>query len=239
MRKPKNSHRMKQIRTLVIDDERPARAEVIRQLAAFPEILILGEAATADQASAMIELLKPELIFLDINMPGRSGIEMLESLRYLPKVIFLTAYDEFAVKAFELSAIDYLLKPLRKERLQMAIEKVKHSIDMHQERTVFVKDKSGFKFIKWSKVCLVSSEGNYARIHLNGESYQIKRSLNQLDESEDCERFFRANRSELINLDHIQTIKEQDQALSVLLSCGTTVTLSQRQAVKLRTRIKL
>ena len=112
------------MRALVIDDERLARKELISLLSDYPQIEIVGEAVNADDAQEKIAELKPGLLFLDIQMPGRNGFELLESLDVVPKVIFTTAYDEYALKAFEVNALDYLLKPIRKERLEECIQKV-------------------------------------------------------------------------------------------------------------------
>ena len=115
------------MKALVIDDERLARKELISLLSQFPKIEIVGEAVNADDAQEKIEVLKPEILFLDIQMPGKNGFELLESLDVVPKVIFTTAYDEYALKAFEVSALDYLLKPISKERLEETIQKVLES----------------------------------------------------------------------------------------------------------------
>src|SRR6201986_1471092 len=112
------------MRALIIDDERLARKELAKLLEEHPSIEVVGEAMNADEADKMIEELNPDLLFLDIQMPGRTGFQLLESLDSVPLVIFTTAYDEFALKAFEVNALDYLLKPIQPERLSEAISKL-------------------------------------------------------------------------------------------------------------------
>src|SRR5262245_54395528 len=116
---------MKKYNVIIIDDERLAREEVKRALADFPEFEIVGEAKNYDEAKEQIEMLKPELIFLDIQMPGKSGFDLLESLDEVPQVVFTTAFNEYAVKAFDIDALDYLVKPLRQERFAITIERIK------------------------------------------------------------------------------------------------------------------
>lgn len=188
------------MRALIVDDERLARNELKRLLQSFPEITIAGEAVNADDALLKIEELRPDLLFLDIQMPGRNGFELLESLDYLPFIIFTTAFDEYALKAFEVSALDYLLKPVEQKRLADAVRKVlerSQNNAVQQSRSpiekmnqVFVKDGERCWFVKLEKIRLLESEGNYTRLYFDSQKPLILRSLNHLEERLDAKLFF-------------------------------------------------
>jgi len=229
---------MKTIRAIIIDDERGARQELIRMLKGYPKVIILGEAANADEAEKLIILLKPDLIFLDIQMPGRTGFELLETLDHIPEVIFVTAFDSFAVKAFEVSAMDYLMKPVREERFKNAMDKAIGKINGEDEPSVFVKDRDKYQLIKWKDVHLIESVENYARLFFGKEHVLLKTSLNKLEENSDCQRFFRASRSILFNLDYINLVKKDIEGTLVVLKTGEQIRISERQAIKLRNLIK-
>lgn len=229
---------MRKIRSLIIDDERGARQELARMLKSYPQVTVLGEAANADEAEQLIRLLKPDLIFLDIQMPGRTGFDLLETLVHVPQVIFVTAFDSYAVKAFEVSAMDYLMKPVREERFKSAMDKTIEKIGVN-DAAVFVKDRSKYRLIKWKDVHLIESVDNYARLFFRQEHVLLKTSLNKLEENPDCERFFRAGRSILFNLDYISSIKKDEEGMFVELKTGNLIRISERQAVKLRSLIKI
>lgn len=229
---------MRNIRSLIIDDERGARQELARMLKSYPQVTVLGEAANADEAEQLIRLLKPDLIFLDIQMPGRTGFDLLETLVHVPQVIFVTAFDSYAVKAFEVSAMDYLMKPVREERFKSAMDKTIEKIGVN-DAAVFVKDRSKYRLIKWKDVHLIESVDNYARLFFRQEHVLLKTSLNKLEENPDCERFFRAGRSILFNLDYISSIKKDEEGMFVELKTGNLIRISERQAVKLRSLIKI
>ncbi|RLJ72016.1 LytR/AlgR family response regulator transcription factor [Pedobacter alluvionis] len=230
---------MRNIRTLIIDDERGARQELMRMLKSYPQITVLGEATNADEAEQLIGLLKPELIFLDIQMPGRSGFDLLENLVHVPQVIFVTAFDSYAVQAFEVSAMDYLMKPVRDERFKSAIDKAIEKMSVGDATAIFVKDRGKHHLIKWKEVHLIESVENYARLFFGKEQVLLKTSLNKLEEKPDCQRFFRASRSILFNLDYISSIKKDDGGMFVELKTGNLIRISERQAVKLRSLIKI
>lgn len=229
---------MKTIRAIIIDDERGARQELIRMLKGYPKVIVLGEAANADEAEKLIMLLKPDLIFLDIQMPERTGFDLLETLDHIPEVIFVTAFDSFAVKAFEVSAMDYLMKPVREERFKNAMDKAIGKINGEDEPSVFVKDRDKYQLIKWKDVHLIESVENYARLFFGKEHVLLKTSLNKLEENSDCQRFFRASRSILFNLDYINLVKKDIEGTLVVLKTGEQIRISERQAIKLRNLIK-
>jgi two-component system LytT family response regulator len=245
------------MKALLIDDERLARSELRRLLATFPEIEIVGEAANAKQAREQLAALKPDLLFLDVQMPGETGMELLESLEPpAPRVIFTTAYDEFAVKAFELNALDYLLKPVDPARLAAAIEKLRsratgaaheNAADrsvlrdrLAAEDKVFVREGDRCWFVELKSIRLFESEGNYTRVHFDGAQPQLFRSLNAMEERLDPKYFFRANRRQIINLAWIDRIEPWfSGGLLVHLKGGAKVELSRRQAQDFREKMSL
>jgi two-component system LytT family response regulator len=241
------------MKALLIDDERLARNELRRLLAAFPEITIAGEAANAKQAREQLVALRPDLVFLDVQMPGETGMEFLESLEPpVPHVIFTTAYDEFAVKAFELNALDYLLKPVDPARLAGAIEKLHAKLSgaapaksiardrLAAEDKVFVREGDRCWFVEVKSIRLLESEGNYTRVHFENAQPQLFRSLNAMEERLDPKYFFRANRREIINLAWIDKIEPWfSGGLLVHLKGGAKVELSRRQAQEFREKMSL
>ena len=220
---------------IIIDDERLAREEVKRSLADYPEFEVIGEAKNYEEAKKKIEALQPELIFLDIQMPGRSGFDLLESLQELPQVVFTTAFNEYAVKAFDIEALDYLVKPLRKERFAITIERVKKKLGESEdasEKKVFIKDGNKYFFVQLKDVYLIESADNYARLYFNDRKALIKRSLNQLEETLDSNIFFRISRNQVINTRYITQINSLEKGrLQVRLHKGEPLEVSLRQSV--------
>ena len=234
---------------LIIDDERLAREEVRRALENYPEFTIVGEANNVDVAIKLIEKERPDIIFLDIHMPGKSGFDLLEELGTVPEVVFTTAYDQYAVEAFEVNALDYLVKPLREERFAKTIEKVRLELKKQEEQQkaplashqkIFIKDGEKVYFIALAEVSLIESMDNYARLFFGNEKPMIKRSLNQLEERLDPNTFFRANRSQIINSDYIKEVQPYfNNKLRLVLTTGQIVDLSGRQSVKFKKRNSL
>jgi two-component system LytT family response regulator len=240
------------MKALLIDDERLARNELRRLLAAFPAITIAGEAANAKQAREQIAALQPDLLFLDVQMPGETGMELLESLEPpAPQVIFTTAYDEFAVKAFELNALDYLLKPVDPARLAAAIDRLLAKAGgapapaakpsrLAAEDKVFVREGERCWFVEVRQIRLLESEGNYTRVHFADAQPQLFRSLNAMEERLDAKYFFRANRRQIINLAWIDKIEPWfSGGLLVQLKGGAKIELSRRQAQEFREKMSL
>lgn len=234
------------MKALIVDDERLARVELRRLLTPFKEIRIVGEAVNADDALNKISELKPEIIFLDIQMPGKNGFQLLEELDSVPTVIFTTAYDEYALKAFEYNALDYLLKPIEPKRLEDSIKKVlekkakesaiesDHEI-LKENDQVFVKDGERCWFVKLANIKLFESEGNYVRLYFEDHKPLILRTLNYLDERLDNKTFFRASRKHIINLKWIEGIEPWlNGGLLVKLAGGHKIEVSRRQAVKFK-----
>jgi two-component system LytT family response regulator len=226
---------MKKIHVIIIDDERTARDEVKRLLEDYPDFEVIAEAKNADEARDLIELKKPDLLFLDIQMPEKSGFELLELLENVPQVIFITAFDQYAVKAFEVSAIDYLMKPVREERFAKAIEQVRTKNIIPGDERIFVKDRQQYHFISWSKVYLIESMDNYARLYFDDKKVFLKSSLNQLEKKLDETIFFRINRAQLINIKFIDKIcTAANGRIKISLKTGEVLEVSERQSVKFK-----
>ncbi|MCP3163297.1 LytR/AlgR family response regulator transcription factor [Myxococcus qinghaiensis] len=238
------------MRVLIVDDERLARAELRRLLAAFPDVGVVGEATHVDDACRQVEALEPDLLLLDIQMPGGTGFDVLARLDEPPDVIFTTAYDAHAVRAFSVNALDYLLKPIEAERLAEALERVRQrgtqvphapsrTPDASLER-VFVRDGERCWLVQLAQVPLITSEGNYARLHLEGHQPLLLRSLSYLEEKLDPARFFRASRQHLINLDFVESLEPgPGGTLVARLRGGTEVEMSRRQSQRFRERMSL
>ena len=229
---------MKKVSVIIIDDERSARNEIRRLLRDYPDFEVIAEARDADEAKVLIEDRHPDLLFLDIQMPEKSGFDLLESLEKVPQVIFVTAFDQYAVKAFEISALDYLMKPVRTERFAKSMEQVRQKLDAPRGERIFVKDRNQYHFINWSDVFLVESMDNYARLYFYDKSVLIKSSLIQLEQQLNASGFFRANRAQLFNLRFIDKIKAPAGGKTeISLTTGDTIELSERQWVKFKNRM--
>jgi len=228
------------MKALIVDDERLARQELRRLLAQHPEIEIAGEARNGEEALALAAQLSPDLLFLDIQMPQMSGFDVLERLDDVPQVIFTTAYDAYAIKAFEVNALDYLMKPVAPSRLAAALAKVRPRSGPTRLERVFVRDGDRCWIVALPDIFLLESEGNYTRVHFNGQRPLIRKSLNALEEQLDPAVFFRANRKEILNLKWIDKVDlGVAGGLSVTLRGGRAVEMSRRQSGRLREILSL
>jgi two-component system, LytTR family, response regulator len=232
------------MKALIVDDEPPARRELRRMLADFPWIEIVGEAGNVEEAADKVGALSPGLLLLDIHMPGGSGFDLLARLEYLPRVIFTTAHDEHAVRAFEVNALDYLLKPIDPRRLAAALAKVRRVSDAPGPgallEQIFVRDGSRCWFVPLVEVRLLTSEGNYVRLSWGTQKPLLGRALASLEERLDPRRFFRANRRQIINLDFIAGVELGiGGRLHVQLREGPEVEISRRQARLFKIRMNV
>lgn len=239
------------LKVILIDDERLARSELRRMLDEFSDVEIVAEAANASEGIEKIESLNPDLIFLDIQMPGKSGFDMLGQLDKAPYVIFVTAYDEYALKAFDVNALDYLMKPVDPQRLAEALLKVRQKTEeemlsynnrgiLSENDQVFVKDGERCWFVRLSEVRLFESVGNYAKVFFGTNKPLILKSLNALEERLDEKVFFRANRKHIINLRMIEKIEPYfNGGLLLDLAGGEKIEVSRRQAVKFKEMMSL
>jgi two-component system, LytTR family, response regulator len=240
-------------KAIIIDDERLARNELKKMLLDFPQIEVIDEAANADEGIEKIDALNPDLIFLDIQMPGKTGFDMLQELDKAPHVIFTTAYDEYALKAFEVNALDYVMKPIEPKRLADALQKLILAEEkelaaqqamnrgmLTENDQVFVKDGERCWFVKLSEVRLFESVGNYAKVFFAGNKPLILKSLNALEERLDEKTFFRANRKHIVNMRMIEKIEPYfNGGLLLEILGGEKVEVSRRQAVKFKEMMSL
>lgn len=241
------------MKAIIIDDERLARKELASLLSAFKNIEIVAEAVNVDDAYEKILRHDPDLIFLDIQMPGKTGFELLEMLDQVPEVIFTTAYDEYALKAFEVNAFDYLLKPIQPERLTDSLNKL-FKKENNQEQNhyqnnnkklglndqVFVKDGERCWFVRLSNIRLFESDGNYIKVYFDNVKPMIHKSLNALEEKLDDRLFFRASRKHIINLNWVDNIEPWfNGGLMVKLKGDEKVEVSRRQAARFKDMMSL
>jgi two-component system, LytTR family, response regulator len=228
------------MKALIVDDERLARVELRRLLGAHPEVEIVGEARDGNEACDLVRKLSPDLLFLDIQMPGKTGFEVLEALDDVPQVIFTTAYDEYAIRAFEVNALDYLMKPIAPARLAASLARVRPVSGVPRLEQVFVRDGERCWILRLPEIFLLESEGNYTRLYFGSERPLIRRSLNALEEQLDPAMFFRADRRQILNLKWIEKVEVAiSGGLLVTLRGGRTVEMSRRQSARLREVLSL
>ena len=237
------------MKAILIDDERLARQELKNLLAMHKDVEIIAECSDATEAKQKIDALKPDIIFCDIQMPGKSGLELAEEISGTIDVVFITAHDQHAIKAFELNAFDYLLKPVQAERLAETIKKltVKESANkldndtpLNESDMVFIKDGDKCWFVRLSDIRLFESEGNYVRVYFENHRPLILRSLNSLETRLNEKQFFRASRKHMINLSFVASIETWfNGGLNVKLRDGKEIEISRRQAVRLKDMMSL
>lgn len=232
------------MKAIIIDDERLARQELRNLLSAHKEVEVVAECADAISALKSIQENKPDLIFCDIQMPGKTGLELAEEISAMVDVVFVTAYDEHAIKAFELNAFDYLVKPVNPDRLAETVRKLvfkesggkgENNAPLGNDDTVFVKDGDKCWLVKMNSIRLFESEGNYVRVYFENFRPLILRSLNSLEMRLNEKQFFRASRRHIVNLDYVAGIEPWfNGGLNLKMKDGREVEISRRQAVKLK-----
>jgi two-component system LytT family response regulator len=230
------------MRAVIVDDERLARNELRRMLDAAGGVELVGEARNAAEAVELIGRLRPDLVFLDIQMPDGDGFGVLERLECAPFVIFTTAYDHYALRAFEVSALDYLLKPIAPERLAAALTRAAGwqrpapapagaERPLGRGQRIFVREGERCWFVPIEQIVLVESEGNYVRLCFGGHRPLVPRTLNAIGDRLDPALFFRANRRQIINLDCVESLVPwPNDGYLVRLAGGFEVEMSRRQA---------
>lgn len=232
---------MKKITVIIVDDERLSREELKMTLKTYEDFILIGEAENADDAKNLIESKMPDLIFLDIQMPEKTGFDLLESLNHVPIVLFTTAYNQYAVQAFEVNALDYLMKPIREERFAKAIEKIRNTLKSNlstnnsmPDRKIFIKDGEKRFFVALDEIYLIESLENYSRLFFHNKKALQRRSLRQWEEMLDRNLFFRINRNEIVNINFIQEVYQTKGGLEIKLKTGEQLKVSNRQAVKFK-----
>lgn len=235
---------MNAIKTIIVEDSRLARNELKELIKMHPELEVIGEAENVDIAYKMINELKPQLIFLDINMPEKDGFELLEMLDDVPVTVFTTAFDEYAIKSFEYNALDYLLKPINEKRFGDAVQKIKEKVNSNEEEQeqataqllteesqIFIKDGEKCWLVKIGEIGLFEIVGNYTRVYFKEEKPLIYKSLNQIEERLPQNLFFRANRQQIINLKYIKNVDNWfNGKLKATMQNGAEVEISRRQS---------
>ncbi len=227
------------MRVLIVDDERLARAELRRLLAQHAGVQIVGEAANAAEAALQVAALQPDLLLLDVQMPGGSGFDLLAALDDAPEVIFTTAFDQYALQAFEASALDYLMKPIEPQRLASALERAAARLGMtptpsSTPRKLFIRDGERCWFVKLEDIRLFESEGNYTRLYFDDAKPLLARSLLQLEQRLDPQQFFRASRRHIVNLAAVRSIDNEEGGGLTLRLDDMAVEVSRRRAAALK-----
>jgi two-component system LytT family response regulator len=242
------------MRTLIVDDESPARERLKRLLADIEGVELIGEAESGIQAVEMIERERPDLVLLDIQMPGLDGFEVIEALEDPPPVIFVTAYDEYAIRAFEVNALDYLLKPFSRERLAKAIRRAQETLAEERDFAVrlgplleslaaqgqylarlAVRDRDRIRVLDIGEVDWIGIEGEQVMVHVGDRAYPIRRTLTELEARLDPACFFRAHRAAIVNLDRVKEVIPWFKGSHKLrLTTGAEVDLSRARARALR-----
>ncbi|GGY70252.1 DNA-binding response regulator [Cellvibrio zantedeschiae] len=232
------------MKAIVVEDSRLAREGLIKMLQEYPDIDIAGAADHPSTALVLIHEHEPDIIFLDIHMPGESGFDLLEKLDYSPKIIFTTAYSEYAIRSFDFNTIDYLLKPISHERLKLAIEKLsmhseeyktspKPALDIHSR--MFVKDGDKCHLVPLESIRYFESCKNHVRIFFGNDNAFVRKSLNSVEERLPKKYFFRANRQYVVNLNEVTKIEESiSDGYEITMSDGKTLEISRRNAVELK-----
>lgn len=237
------------IATVIIEDSRLARNELREMLRQYPQINITGEADTAENALKLIHSHEPDLIFLDIHLPGKTGFDLLQELETVPAVIFTTAFDQYAMQSFEYNTIDYLLKPISAERLNKAIQKAENQLKtgsgykaaaLSAGNRIFIKDGEKCWFVTIADIYLIESKGNYLQIYFKNEHPLVLKSLQQMEEILDPKQFIRINRQQIVNVAFIDQVKEWfGGRLKLTLKSGEAVEASRRQSTNIRETFSL
>lgn len=238
------------IRAVIVEDSRLARNELKELINQHGDLLIVGEAENVDSGVELIQAERPDLLFLDINMPEKDGFELLEMLDEVPITVFTTAYDEYAIKSFEYNALDYLLKPVSAKRFDLALEKVRVKLDeskntqkaqkLSESSQIFIKDGEACWLVKIGEISLFEIVGNYTRVYFGNQKPMLYKSLNQVEEKlpEDC--FFRANRQQIVNTNYVTDVVPWfNGKLKLTLQNGEEVEVSRRQSYIFKDKMSL
>jgi two-component system LytT family response regulator len=237
---------MTSLKALIVDDERLARVNLKKLLEPHDEIEIVGEASSCQGAVDMINMFNPQLIFLDIQLSGETGFDMLEMIDSSIKIIFVTAYDEYAIRAFEVNAIDYLLKPVNPERLRVAIERIiireksqkKEPRSYEYSDSIYVRlNNFASRFIKISSISFIEPVGNYSKIAtIEGKHCLVLKTLKQWQDELPDNNFVRIHRSSIVNIEHVDHIekKQDSRHLAFLKNRPEPLEVSRRYAKRLK-----
>lgn len=248
---------MLRIRTLIVDDEQLARERLLSLLGGDPDIEIIGECSSGKEAIAAIKTESPDLVFLDVQMPEGDGFEVLESVDFhtMPIVVFVTAYDQYAIRAFDVHALDYLLKPFDQQRFEQALVRAKSEvvlrnntnvnqkllsmlehIESHKKNLdrILVKSSGKVFFLKFDEIDWVESAGNYVKLHVGSESHLLRETMSEMERKLGNEKFVRIHRTVIVNLDRIKELQPWfNGEYVVILNNGIKLTASRGYKKKL------
>ena len=238
----------KVLKSVIVDDEKLAREDLKSVLKEFNNVEIVGEADSAESAAALLKTIEPDILFLDIQMPGKTGFDLLAEIQTSAKIIFVTAYDEYAIKAFEVSAQDYLLKPVSKPRIELALEHLEISeenknVQLNQldyNDTIFVMINNSYQFLKISTIIKISAAGNYSEVYTNGKQKGlVLKSLREWENRLPGNQFVRVHRNSVINLEYVEKIEDWfNYSYKIhLKGIDETVIMSRRYALKLKDKL--
>lgn len=239
------------IRAVIVEDSRLARNELKELIKNHPEIELVGEAENVDKGYELIQVERPDLLFLDINMPEKDGFQLLEMLDEVPITIFTTAFDEYAIKSFEYNALDYLLKPVSAKRFGMALEKVKTKLESSQDQVgvpkklteasqIFIKDGESCWLVRIGDISHFEIVGNYTRVFFEDKKPLLYKSLNQIEEKLPPQAFFRVNRQQIVNTNYISNVVPWfNGKLKLEMQNGDEIEVSRRQSYIFKDRMSL
>ncbi len=238
------------IRAVIVEDSRLARNELKELIKLHDDLDLIGEAENVDDGVELIQSERPDLLFLDINMPEKDGFELLEMLDEVPITVFTTAYDEYAIKSFEYNALDYLLKPVSEKRFGTALDKVRAQMESRNNQSkakklsegsqIFIKDGESCWLVKIGDIALFEIVGNYTRVYFADEKPLLYKSLNQIEEKLPEESFFRANRQQIVNTNFVKGVVPWfNGKLKLTLTNGEEVEVSRRQSYIFKDRMSL
>lgn len=233
------------MKAVVIEDSALARIDFNELLKKHPNVEIVGEAGDVDSAVSLINKLQPDLVFLDIDMPGGNGFDVLEALDSLPTVIFTTAYDEYAIKSFEYNALDYLLKPIHPKRLAKAIDRLPKAKPKEQKTLtgqdrIFVKNDNRCWLLPINEINLIEANGSQCQLYFGGQSAFVSRTLNSIEQRFDSNTFVKISRQKIINMDSIRDIQLEDSGgFLIKLTSGQLVSSSRRAALQIKQLLSL
>lgn len=228
---------MTKIRALVVDDEPLARRGVRQLLADYPEVEVVGECRDGGEALRALDSLRPDLVFLDVQMPGLDGFDVIEvfGARRMPVIVFVTAYDEFAVRAFEVHALDYLVKPLGAARFRTVMERVRERILLSRPgERIAVPTPTGKRLLAPHEIDRVEADDYYAHIRSGTNAYRVRMSLKELEARLDPARFVRIHRSTIVRVDEIRELRDAGARTCVILHDGTALPVGRRRLARVR-----
>jgi two-component system, LytTR family, response regulator len=239
------SNASRKISALIVDDEPPARRNLAVLLRRDPGIEIVGECGSGDEALTSIHQLRPDLLFLDVQMPERDGFDVVEMLgnKLPPAIIFVTAHDEYALRAFEAGALDYLLKPFDNARFERALARAKERITLsrttrQKPERLMIKSAGEVSFVRISEIDWIEADDYYACVHVGSRNHLLRRSLAELEADLQDANFCRIHRSAIVNIDRVRTLKlNAEGEYNVLLENGSELRLRRRHRKDLQSRL--